>query len=265
MPGTTIIITGTSSGVGLALGNYFHKKGYLVFGLSRSVPEGADFTTIPTDITREDEVKNAFQHIFQKTERIDWVINNAGRGMIGSVENATREEIINLFTLNLIAAVRIISETLPVMRKANKGKIINISSIGSVMGLPFRGFYSASKSSLDMITEALRYELKNTDIEVCTVNLGDIRTNIAESRIKSDISKIYKYDFEKVHDRMDVDVNTGTDPEKLPPFIEKLLLQKSRLKPHYYFGAFTQKLSVMAKSILPQKWFEKIIAKYSGI
>jgi short-subunit dehydrogenase len=261
----TIIITGTSSGVGLALGNYFHEKGFLVFGLSRSIPAKAHFTTILTDITKEEEVNNAFQQILEKTDRIDLLINNAGRGMVGSVEDATQDEILNLFTLNLVSACRIISKTLPLMRKAGKGKIINISSIGSVMGLPFRGFYSASKSSLDMVTESLRHELKNTDIEVCTINLGDVHTNIADNRIKSEISTIYKQDFEKVYDRMNVDVNTGFEPEELAPFIEKLLLRKSRLKPHYYFGAFTQKLSVMVKSVIPQKWFEKIIAKYSGI
>ncbi|MDR1876011.1 MAG: SDR family NAD(P)-dependent oxidoreductase [Flavobacteriaceae bacterium] len=261
----TIIITGTSSGVGLALGNYFHEKGYLVFGLSRSIPEKAQFKTIPTDITQKEEVKSAFRQILEQTERIDLLINNAGKGMVGAVEDATQEEILGLFTLNLVAAVNTISETLPVMRKENKGKIINISSIGSVMGLPFRGFYSASKSSLDMVTEALRYELKNTGIEVCTINLGDVQTNIAENRIRSKISEIYAYDFEKVYDRMNIDVNTGFDPKELAPFIEKLLLQKSRLKPHYFFGAFIQKLSIWVKLIIPQKWFEKIIAKYSGI
>ena len=261
----TIVITGTSSGVGLALGNYFHDKGYLVFGLSRTLPQNVQFKTIQTDITRPEEVKNAFQQIMKETENIDLLINNAGRGMVGPVENATREEILNLFSLNLAAATGTISEVIPIMRNQTKGKIINISSIGSVMGLPFRGFYSASKSALDMITESLRYELKKTSIEVCTINLGDVHTNIAESRIKSDISEPYIPDFEKVYDRMNVDVNTGFDPKELAPFIEKLLKQRSRLKPHYYFGALVQKLSVLAKSILPQKWFEKIIAKYSGI
>ncbi len=261
----TIVITGTSSGVGFALGNYFQEKGYQVFGLSRSVPTNAKFKTISTDITQKEEVKKAFQQILQETEIIDLLINNAGRGMVGAVEDATQEEIVSLFSLNLAATVSVITEVLPVMRKVNTGKIINISSIGSVMGLPFRGFYSASKSALDMVTESLRYELKNTDIEVCTINLGDMQTNIADSRIRSEISDIYKSDFEKVYDRMNVDVNTGINPEKLAPFVEKLVLKRSRLKPHYFFGTLTQKLSVTVKSVIPQKWFEKIIAKYSGI
>ncbi|WP_128330885.1 SDR family NAD(P)-dependent oxidoreductase [Apibacter sp. HY039] len=261
----TIVITGTSSGVGLALGNYFQEKGYRVFGLSRSVSDSAKFKTIPTDITKKEEIETAFATIIKETDTIDWIINNAGKGMVGPVENATIEEIIELFSLNLGAPAVIISHVLPIMRKTNQGKIINISSIGSVMGLPFRGFYSASKSSLDMVTESLRYELKNTHIEACTINLGDIKTNIADHRIRSEISDFYKSDFEEVYDRMNVDVNTGLDPYTLAPYIEKLCLQKKRLKPHYYFGTSTQKLSVWVKSLIPQKWFEKIIAKYSGL
>jgi len=261
----TIIITGTSSGVGLALGNEFQKKGWQVFGLSRSIPPKAQFKTIPTDITRREEIKNAFSQILKETERIDLLINNAGRGMVGSVEDASQEEILELFNLNLAAVVSVIAETLPVMRKRNKGKIINISSIGSVMGLPFRGFYSASKAALDKVTEALRHELKGTNIETCTVNLGDIRTNIAENRIKSKVSEPYAEIFEKVYDGMNRDVDNGLDPIDLAPFIEKLFQQSARLKPHYYFGTTAQKLSLLVKSLLPQKWFEKIIEKYSGL
>ncbi|MDR3272540.1 MAG: SDR family NAD(P)-dependent oxidoreductase [Flavobacteriaceae bacterium] len=261
----TIVITGTSSGVGLALGNEFHQKDYLVFGLSRSVPQNAQFKTIPTDITQKQEVKNAFAQILKETERIDLLINNAGRGMVGAIEDASQEEILELFNINLAAAVSVISETLPVMRKRNKGKIINISSMGSIMGLPFRGFYSASKSALDKVTEALRHELKGTNIEACTVNLGDVQTNIAENRIKSKISPPYAEIFEKVYGEMNSDVDKGFDPIELAPFLEKLFLQQAKWKPHYYFGASTQKLSLLAKALLPQKWFEKIIEKYSGI
>lgn len=261
----TIIITGTSSGVGLALGNYLFQKGYNVYGLSRSVPKNAKFTTIPTDITNEKEVDDALDQILAKNSTIDLLINNAGKGMVGPVENAKKNEIIDLFTLNIVAPSYLISKVLPIMRKSNKGKIFNISSIGSEMGLPFRGFYSGSKSALDMITESLRYELKNSGIEVCTVNLGDIRTDIADHRIKSDISDDYTKVFDKVYDHINTDVTNGLAPETLAPFIEKLFTQKNKLKPHYYFGTTIQKLSIWVKTIIPQLWFEKIIAKYSGL
>lgn len=261
----TVIITGTSSGIGLELANYFQEKDYNVFGLSRSISKNAKFKTISTDITNEKEVDKSISTILAKTGKIDLLINNAGKGMVGPVENANKDEIIDLFTLNLIAPIYLMNRVIPIMRKEKSGKIINISSIGSIMGLPFRGFYSASKSSLDMVTESLRYELNNTGIEVCTVNLGDIRTSIADHRIKSVISENYMKSFEKVYDHMNNDVNNGFPPSCVAPFIEKLFLQKSSLKPHYYFGTFVQKLSLIVKAMFPQKWFEKIIAKYSGI
>lgn len=261
----TIVITGTSSGVGLALGNYFHEKGYLVFGLSRSIPEKAKFITIPTDVTQEEQLKNAFQQISTQTERIDLLINNAGRGMVGAISDASEEEILHLFQLNLVACIRTIHHALTFMRKRNKGKIINISSLGSIMGLPFRGYYSASKSALDMATEALRFELRGTEIEACTLNLGDVRTNIAESRIKSSVSEPYQKTFEKVYSGMNAHVDDGFDPKIIAPFIEKLLLQNKKMKPHYYFGVFGQKISLFLKAILPQKTFENLIAKYSGV
>lgn len=261
----SIIITGSSSGVGLALANFFHKKGYLVFGLSRSIPDNTNFKTIVTDITVKSDVKNALNQILKETNSIDLLINNAARGMVGAVEDATKEEIINLFTLNLISVISVIKEVLPVMRNNNAGKIINISSIGSKMGLPFRGIYSASKSSLDLVTEALRYELSKTNIEVCTVNLGDVKTNIANSRIKSLVSTPYENMFTKIYEGINKDVEKGFDPKILGPFLEKLMLQKSKLRPHYYFGSNIQKFSLFVQKIFPQKWFEKIIAKYSGI
>lgn len=260
----TIVITGTSSGVGLALGNYFHSRGYLVIGLSRSIPENSNFITIPTDITKEAEVELAFQQILKVTNRIDILINNAGRGMVGPATDATEEEILSLFNLNLVSVVRIIKRVIPLM-KNKQGKIFNISSIGSLMGLPFRGYYSASKSALDMVTESLRYELIRFNIQVSTINLGDVRTSIAEGRIKSAVSIDYQKDYNKVYEAMNMDVDKGFEPNKLAPFLEKLIKQKSKLKPHYYFGTFTQKLSVILKAILPQMTFEKIIASYSGM
>lgn len=259
-----MLITGTSSGVGFALGNYFSQKKYKVYGLSRKTPDHALFTTIPTDITKKSEVENAVKHILTKEKKIDVLINNAGKGMVGSIENGTEDEIIQLFHLNVIACVHLFASVLPIMQQQNSGKIINISSIGSEMGLPFRGFYSASKSALDKITEAMRYELCSTNIHVTSLHLGDIKTNIAESRITSINSNFYEKSFYKVFEKINSHVNKGVSAESIAPFIDKLIHQK-KLKAHYYFGKFGQKLSVQLKKFLPQTWFEKIIKKYSGI
>lgn len=258
----TIIITGTSTGIGFALAEFFGKNGHQVFGLSRKNVESSYFTTIPTDITDNAQVQNTVKEILKTEKRIDLLINNAGMGMVGAVEDSTQEEIIRLFNLNLVGSVQMMSAVLPTMREQKLGKIINISSIGSEMGLPFRGFYSASKSALDKVTEAIRYEVSLWNIDVCTLHLGDIKTKIAENRVKTKVSEPYQKTFEKIYAIMNSHVGEGTEPLEVAAYIEKLLAKKS-WKAHYYFGKFGQKIGVPLKWILPQNFYENLMRKYN--
>ncbi|OWK99568.1 short-chain dehydrogenase/reductase [Kaistella haifensis DSM 19056] len=258
----TIIITGTSAGIGFALAEYFGKKGHQVYGLSRKNTESDFFKTIPTDITNHSQVENAISEILKIEKRIDLLINNAGMGMVGAVEDSKKEEILKLFNLNLVGAVQMMTGVLPKMREQKSGKIINISSIGSEMGLPFRGFYSASKSALDKVTEAIRYEVSPWKIDVCTLHLGDIKTKIAENRVKTEVSEPYKKTFEKVYALMNSHVDDGIEPVEVAEYIEKLLGKKT-WKAHYYFGKFGQKIGVPLKWILPQNFYENLMKKYN--
>ena len=258
----TIIITGTSSGIGFVLAEYFGKKGHRVFGLSRKMVESQYFKTIPTDITDNLQIQQAVSEILKSEKNIDILINNAGMGMVGAVEDSTKEDILKLFNLNLVGAVQMMSAVLPRMREQKSGKIINISSIGSEMGLPFRGFYSASKSALDKVTEAIRYEVSPWNINVCTLHLGDIKTKIAENRVKTKVSEPYKKTFEKVYSLMNSHVDDGSEPAEVAEYIEKLIAKKS-WKAHYYFGKFGQKIGVPLKWILPQNFYENLMKKYN--
>lgn len=259
-----IIITGTSSGIGLVLAEYLGKKGHIVYGLSRRTIENPFFTSIPADITEQEEINHAIDEILSKENGIDLLINNAGMGMVGAVEDATKEDITRLFNLNLIGVVQMMGAVMPTMRKQKKGRIINISSIGSEMGLPFRGFYSASKSALDKVTEAMRYEVGMWNVQVCALHLGDIKTNIAEHRVASKVSDFYRPVFDKVHGLMNAHVDKGLEPEKVARYVEQLLL-KDPWKPHYYFGKFGQKIGIPLKWLLPQNFYEKLVKNYSGI
>ncbi len=260
----TIIITGTSTGIGFALAEYFGKNGHSVFGLSRKNVESQYFTTIPTDITKKEEIDFAISEILKENSTIDLLIDNAGMGMVGPVEDAKQEEILQLMNLNIVGSVQMMSAVLPKMRAQKFGKIINISSIGSEMGLPFRGFYSASKSALDKITEAIRYEVYPWNIEVCSLHLGDIKTNIADNRVKSEVSEPYKKVFDKVYSLMNDHVKEGVEPETVAIYIEQLIA-KNNWKAHYYFGKFGQKIGIPLKWILPQNFYEKLMKKYNNL
>lgn len=259
-----IVITGSSSGVGLTLANYFHKKGHTVYGLSRTSKGNEDFRHIATDVSSKENVEASFQTILKEQKRIDVLINNAGIGMLGAVEDATKEDIEKLLNVNLYGSLFTMQAVLPIMREQKQGHILNVSSIASNNGLPFRGYYSASKSAIDRLTEAIRLENRHSGVEITTLNFGDIKTNIAESRVKTFVSQVYKDRFEAMVTDIDKEVQHGTPTEDLIPIIERLMFQRN-LKPHYYIGKQMQKLSVTLKKILPQRIFETIIAKYSKL
>ena len=120
----TIIITGTSTGIGFALAEYFGEKGHKVFGLSRKNVESQYFTTIPTDITDNAQVQAAISEILKTESRIDVLINNAGMGMVGAVEDSTKEDILKLFNLNLVGAVQMMSAVMPKCVNKNLEKLL---------------------------------------------------------------------------------------------------------------------------------------------
>lgn len=259
-----VVITGASSGIGLAIAEYLSSKNYIVYGLSRKIPSTNTFKSLACDVTNLEEVNSSINQIISIEGKIDVLINNAGKGMVGSVEDATEEEILSLFSLNLIGCVNTLKAVMPQYRKQKTGKIINVSSIGSIMGLPFRGYYSASKSALDRITESMRYEISGFGTQACVLHLGDIQSDIAQNRINTKVSAPYTTTFDKVYASINAHVDDGVPASEVGPYIEKLIL-KPKLKAHYYFGKGNQKLSVLLKKILPQNIFENIIKKYSHL
>lgn len=259
-----VIVTGSSAGVGFYTAQLFHQKGCKVYGFSRSKKPEASFEQISVDLTNFEELRETMDRIIQTEKQVDILINNAGRGMVGAISDNTPSELQDLFALNIIALQQMMASVLPTMRSQKKGKIINVSSIASEMGLPFRGAYSATKSAVDRITEAARIEEKNFGIEICSLHLGDIATRIDKGRIYSTPSEAQKFNHQKVLDTINAHMHKGTPPEKVAEFIYRLS-QKKSFPPHIYYGKTLQKLSVFLKKILPQRTFENIIRKYTGL
>lgn len=259
-----IVITGSSSGIGETLANHFVDKGHIVYGLSRTKKENTKFRHLATDVTNKENVIQSISKIIFESKRIDVLINNAGIGMLGAVEDGKKEDFDKLMNVNVYGVIYTMQAVLPIMRKQKSGHILNVSSIASNHGLPFRGFYSASKSIVDRLTESARLENLNTGIEICTLNFGDIKTPIAESRVQSSVSEYYKLNYQKLVPIMDEEVKNGVNPEKLIPIIDKLIHQKN-LKPHYNIGKAMQTFSVTLKRILGQRLFEKLLANYSKL
>ena len=185
-----IVITGASSGIGLACAEYLASKGHLVYGIGRN----ANFTTtrfsyFSTDIRNESAINEIVSVILQKEKRIDLLINNAGVHIAGAIEHTSHEIAQYLFECNFFGSLNMIRAILPSMKERQSGMIICISSIGGVTGLPFQGIYCASKFALEGLCESLRMETSCLGIEVVLLEPGDFQTPITRNRIIDSTTK----------------------------------------------------------------------------
>ncbi|MEK9603526.1 MAG: SDR family oxidoreductase [Flavobacteriaceae bacterium] len=261
-----ILITGASSGLGKATASYLSAQNFRVFGTSRS-PEKYDLVEgvelLPFDLNQPASAQVLVDQVIAKAGRIDVLINNAGAGIIGPVEEIDLASMESHFTTNLFGPLTLTQKVLPFMRKQQSGLVINVTSIGGYMGLPFRGVYSASKGALGIVSEALRMEVKRFGVDVVTLAPGDFATNIAARRIYSPLKvdspyhDLHKYSL----DTIDEHVDDGNDPIDFAKHIHKIIMLKKR-KVHYKSGSFLQKLSLLLKRLLPDTLFEKIIKNH---
>lgn len=260
-----VLITGASSGIGKSIGEYLAQFNYKVYGTSRH-PKDKELNGIhflKLDVTNTPSIKSAIDTLIEKEGKIDFLINNAGVGITGPLEEIPEAEQKKIFETNYFGPIRVINTVLPHMRSQQSGFIINVTSIAGYMGLPFRGFYSATKGALELTTEAYRMELKAFGIKMTNVAPGDFATNIASGRYHAPIHNHspYKIEYGKSLKLMDEHVDNGKNPNLMAKHIHAIM-QKSNPKIHYKVGDFTQKFSVVLKHILPDKMFEKLLLKH---
>ncbi|MBC7525136.1 MAG: SDR family oxidoreductase [Flavobacterium sp.] len=262
--GKVVLITGGSSGIGKAMGNYLHNKGFIVYGTSRNPKNIASvFPLLTLDVRNLTSVNELIKIVVEKSGRIDVLINNAGVGITGPIEETPIEEIKSNFETNFFGPISIIKAVLPQMRKQNSGLIINITSIAGYMGLPYRGIYSASKGALELITESLRMEVKQFGIQITNIAPGDFATNIASGRYHSPLidNSPYKKSYQNTLKMIDKQVDSGLDPNIMAQAVYEII-QNPNPKIHYKVGFFIQKFSIILKRILPDKVYEKMLMNH---
>jgi short-subunit dehydrogenase len=260
-----VLITGGSSGIGKSIGEFLSNKGFIVYGTSRNPHKYVDskFPILALDVKDVVTIKNTVDTVIQKEGQLDVLINNAGAGITGPIEEIPEAEIKNNFETNFFGPINVIKTVLPQMRKQTKGLIINITSIAGYMGLPYRGVYSASKGALELITEAFRMELKDFNIKMTNVAPGDFATNIAAGRYHAPLleGSPYKTPYGNTLNLMNAHVNSGSDPNLMAKEIFKII-NTSNPKVHYKVGEFMQKFSIVLKRILPDKVYEKLLMNH---
>lgn len=261
-----VLITGGSSGIGKSIGTYLTQKEFTVYGTTRNPknhPNFKEFELVQLDVKDVESIQKAVSYVVSKENRLDVLINNAGVGITGPIEETPHEEILHVFDTNFHGPVHVMKAVLPQMRKQGSGAIINITSIAGYMGLPYRGFYSATKGALGLITEALRMETKDFGIKITNVAPGDFATNIASGRYHSPVitGSAYEEKYSQTLKGIDEDVDGGGDPIQVAEAVYKIINQK-KPKVHNPVGAFLQKFSLRLKKILPDKVYEKLLLNH---
>jgi len=262
---TVVLVTGGSSGIGLSICKHLAEKGYRVFGTGRSAENGETphgFDMVKMEITDRDSIRAAIAYVMEKAGTIDVLVNNAGTGMVGAVEDATTEEIIDIFRMITFAHLDVCRAVIPIMREKKSGKIINISSIAGEFGLPFRGVYSAAKSALDRFSETMRMELSPWNIYVSTIQPGDFKTNINLNRqtaakghtVESPYHKIFKETLQHISD----EVAHAKDPIIVARIVDRIIKSKHP-KMRYPAATFVQRLSISLNRILPTEMFQRML------
>jgi short-subunit dehydrogenase len=262
-----VFITGVSSGFGREISVRLASGSYKVYGSYRNdcdpIPNVA---LIKMDVTDNLSITRAVNEIVQKENAVDVLINNAGMGYGGALESFTDEEMSIQMEINYFGIFRTCKAVLPYMRKQKRGTIINVSSIGGLIGLPFQGGYSASKFAVEGFSESLRQEVRAFGINVIVINPGDFSTHFTAKRKTTTGPAVNDYGqaFQKALAIIEQDEKGGMNPAYLARKIERIL-KKKHPKTRYIIASFEQKLAVRLRYILPNKVFHKILSGHYGV
>lgn len=262
-----VLITGATSGLGRAMGEVFSRKGYITYGTSRHPEKNSTaFPLLKLDLRDHTSIADAVQHVIEREGRIDVLINNAGVGIAGPLEELPEQDMIQVLQTNLLGLARTMQLVLPVMRRQGEGKIINISSVASEVALPYRSMYSASKAAVNRMTESLRMEVAPFGIQATSILAGDMRTPINQNRLMSvpPDDSVYREVFHRAATAMNDEVDRGVDPYQIANRIEALI-HKRRLKKLYTMGKPLQQLAVFLARAMPGNLFERLLRTYSKV
>lgn len=264
-----ILITGISSGFGKETASLLAKEGNTVYGTVRKETESdPQVNVLKMNLIDSKSITSAVETVLKNEGRIDVLINNAGMHTGGPIETLPIETIRLQMDTNFLGLVQLTQAVLPAMRKQGGGTIINFSSIGGLMGLPYQGIYSSGKFAIEGFSEALRMEVKEFNIKVVVINPGDFHTSNTANR-RGFLSPTgegdpYQSQFAKTLAIIENDESKGWKPEILAKKLVKVVACKNP-KHRYIIASFEPKLAVVIKYILPGKLFSKILSDHYGI
>ena len=214
------LITGCSTGFGREIAKFVLSQGYKAVVAARNTDDVQDIIAgqegnaiaIKLDVTKKDEIRAAVEKTMQQFGRIDVLVNNAGIGYFGAIEESEDEAVRNMFDINVFGLANMIQETLPVMRAQKSGHIVNIASIGGLVGFPAVGFYNATKFAVDGLSESLAKETAPLGIKVTIVAPSGFRTDWAGRSANNSPVVIEDYASTSGKNKSDIRGYSGNQP-----------------------------------------------------
>ena len=261
------LVTGASSGIGKETAKLLLQNGFAVYGAARRVEKMAELREagiklIAMDVTYDNSMVSGVNEILKNEKRIDVLVNNAGYGSYGAMEDVPISEARYQFEVNVFGLARLTQLVLPTMRAQHSGRIINISSIGGSIGEPHGSWYHATKFAVEGLSDSLRMELKQFGIDVVVIKPGMIVTEwnkiardnmlkVSGNTVYSDLVKKHVKMFERADGKM------GSQPIVIAKIVTKAVLA-TKPKTRYVAGAGAKPI-LFLRNVLSDRMFDKLM------
>jgi NAD(P)-dependent dehydrogenase (short-subunit alcohol dehydrogenase family) len=264
------LVTGSSSGIGYETALHLARNGFDTFATMRNLNKSKEITQVSKrenlplkvlqlDVNDDRSVAGAINYILNEKKSIEVVVNNAGYGLIGSVEDSSLDEIKAQFETNFFGAIRVMQKVIPIMRKQKSGTIVNVSSIAGRIGFPLGSAYVSSKFALEGLSESMSYELKQFGIKIVLIEPGVIKTNFAIVKPKNvpDANSSYSQLMNKLEKNLFSTIAHGTHPKEVAIAILRSITEES--PEHRYLVGNDAVEFINARKNSTDEEFEKII------
>jgi len=262
------LVTGVSSGIGLATAKKLLERRFHTFGTIRETSHpgqlAAGLEIVRLDIRDDESVSAGVQEVLDRAGRIDALINNAGSVIFGSLEETSIDEAKELFETNFFGVLRMCQAVLPIMRQQRQGRIVNISSVLGFLPAPFMGIYAATKHAIEGYSESLDHEVRRFGIRVSVIEPGFTRTNLNQnSQLIRQPLEEYSAERSRAHAAVAKSIANGAEPATVASVVVAALTSRSpRLR---YPGGREARFLALLKKFAPQGLLDKGLRKQFGL
>ena len=263
-----VLITGASAGIGQATADQLHREGWIVVGASRRGTSSGGWTPLIMDVDDDESVRAGVAEVVARRGGLQAVVAGAGWGLAGAAEQTPIAQAKEQLETNFWGTVRVVQAAIPVMRRQGGGRLVLISSIGGILGIPFQSFYSASKFALEGFGEALSYEVAPFGIDVTLLEPGNVSTDFTASR--RDVvpppegDDPYAAMVAKAVGLMARDEADGVPPSEVAAAISRVLSSR-RPRRRVSVAKIDERVGIIGKRVLPYRLFERAARGSLGV